>query len=124
MCISDFMGHYWGLHLKYIKEKMEDNIKDWAGLDFNSSQRAAEDRQRWPKIVADVSSGAPHDPGVSGTQLQIDIHIEMSFPPSHLSVVSWVGLTFCIIPNQFSLSEAHSGRILFCFMSSGASTSV
>ena len=32
----------------------------------NSSQRAAEDRQRWQKIVADVSNGAPTtlmDPG-------------------------------------------------------------
>ena len=43
------------------KEKIrwEDNIREWTGLDFNSSQRAAEDRQRWQKIVADVSSGAP-----------------------------------------------------------------
>ena len=50
------------------KEKGEDKIKDGkttsksvreTALDFNSSQRAAEDRQRWKKIVADVSSGAP-----------------------------------------------------------------
>ena len=41
------------------KKRWEDNIKEWTGLDFNSSQRAAEDRQRWQKIVADVSSGAP-----------------------------------------------------------------
>ena len=37
----------------------EDNIKEWTGLDFNRSQRAAEDRHRWQKIVADVSSDAP-----------------------------------------------------------------
>ena len=41
------------------KKIWEDNIKEWTGLDFNSSLRAAEDRQRWQKIVADVSSGAP-----------------------------------------------------------------
>ena len=40
------------------KKRWEDNIKKWTGLDFNSSQRAAEDRQRWQKSVADVSSGA------------------------------------------------------------------
>ena len=37
----------------------KDNIREWTGLDFNSSQRAAEDSQRWQKIVANVSSGAP-----------------------------------------------------------------
>ena len=41
------------------KKRWEDNIRDWTRLDFNSSQRAAEDRQRWKKIVADVNSGAP-----------------------------------------------------------------
>ena len=40
-------------------KRWEDNIREWTGLDFNSSQRAAEDRQRWQKIVSDVSSGAP-----------------------------------------------------------------
>ena len=40
------------------KEIWADNIKEWTGLDFNSIQRAAEDRQRWQKIVANVSSGA------------------------------------------------------------------
>ena len=29
------------------KKRWEDNIREWTGLDFNSSQRAAEDRQRW-----------------------------------------------------------------------------
>ena len=52
------------------KKRWEDNIREWTGLDFNSSQRAAEDRQRWQKIVADVSSGAPTTLLVaSGTQV-------------------------------------------------------
>ena len=41
------------------KKMWEDNIREWTGLDVNSSQRAAEDRQRWQKIVADVNGGAP-----------------------------------------------------------------
>ena len=41
------------------KKRWEDNIREWTGLDFNSSQRAADDRQSWQKIVADVSNGAP-----------------------------------------------------------------
>ena len=38
------------------KKIWEDNIKDWTGLDFNSSQRAAEDRQRWQKIVSSCAT--------------------------------------------------------------------
>ena len=45
----------------------------------------------------------------------INLYYSMTFS-HHLSVVSWVGLTFWIISNQRSLSAAHSGRILFCFM--------
>ena len=37
---------------------------------------------------------------------------------SHLSIVYWLGLTFCIISKQLSLSDAHSGHMLFIFMSS------
>ena len=48
------------------KKRWEDNIKDWTGLDFNSSQRAAEDRQRWQKIVVDVNSGTPTTLMVAG----------------------------------------------------------
>ena len=41
------------------KKRWEDNIGERTGPGFNSSQRAAEDRQRWQEIVADVNSGAP-----------------------------------------------------------------
>ena len=43
------------------KKRWEDNIREWTGFDFNISQRAAEDRQSWQKIVA--------DPDGSGTQV-------------------------------------------------------
>ena len=40
------------------KKRWEDNIKEWTGMDFASSTRAAEKRTRWKGIVAN-SSGAP-----------------------------------------------------------------
>ena len=33
----------------------EDNIKEWTGMDFASSTRAAENRTRWKGIVANSS---------------------------------------------------------------------
>ena len=45
-------------------------LKAFYHLDFNSSQRAAEDRQRWQKIVADVNSGAPTTLMVPGHRKQ------------------------------------------------------
>ena len=55
------------------KKRWEDNIKELTGLDFNNSQRAAEDRQRWQKIVADVSSGAPTTLTVPGHRWQVKV---------------------------------------------------
>ena len=37
------------------KKMWEDNIKDWTGMDFASSIRAAENRTRWKEIVANSS---------------------------------------------------------------------
>ena len=37
------------------KKRWEDNIKDWPGMDFASSARAAENRSRWKGIVANSS---------------------------------------------------------------------
>ena len=44
------------------KKSCEDNIKEWTGMDFASSTRAAEDRTRW-KGVAAKSSVVPQRPG-------------------------------------------------------------
>ena len=38
------------------KKKWEDNIKEWTGMDFASSIRAAENRTIWKEIVV-YSSG-------------------------------------------------------------------
>ena len=41
--------------------RWEDNIKEWTGMDFASSTRAAENRSRWKGIVAN-SSVVPRRP--------------------------------------------------------------
>ena len=37
------------------KKRLEDNIKEWTGMDFASSTRAAENRSGWKGIVANSS---------------------------------------------------------------------
>ena len=37
------------------KKRWEDNIKEWTGMEFVSSTRAAENRTRWKGIVANIS---------------------------------------------------------------------
>ena len=44
------------------KKRWEDNIREWTGFDFNSSQRAAEDCRR-------CQPWCPYDPDGSGTQM-------------------------------------------------------
>ena len=34
------------------KKRWEDNMKEWTGVEFGDSLRAAEDRERWKDIVA------------------------------------------------------------------------
>ena len=43
------------------KKRWEDNIKEWTGMEFGDSLRAAEDRERWKGIVA-TSSVVPRRP--------------------------------------------------------------
>ena len=43
------------------KKRWEDNIKEWTGMDFASSTRAAENWTRWKGIVAN-SSAVPRQP--------------------------------------------------------------
>ena len=42
------------------KQRWRDNIKEWTGLNFDTSQRAVEDRNRWRQIVK-MSSVVPDD---------------------------------------------------------------
>ena len=43
------------------KKRWEDNIKEWTGMEFGDSMRAAEDREGWEDIVA-TSSVVPRRP--------------------------------------------------------------
>ena len=43
------------------KKRWEDNIKEWTGMEFGDSLRAAADRERWKGIVA-TSSVVPRQP--------------------------------------------------------------
>ena len=43
------------------KKRWEDNIKEWTGMGFGDSLRAAEDREGWKVIVA-TSSVVPRQP--------------------------------------------------------------
>ena len=43
------------------RKRYEDNIREWTGLEFANSQRAAENREKWRKLVA-KSSVVPHRP--------------------------------------------------------------
>ena len=43
------------------KKRWEDNIKEWTGMGFGDSLRAAEDREGWKGIVA-TSSVVPQRP--------------------------------------------------------------
>ena len=43
------------------KKRWEDNIKEWTGMGFGASLRAAEDREGWKGIVA-MSSVVPRQP--------------------------------------------------------------
>ena len=37
------------------RKRWEDNIREWTGLQFGKSQRAAENRKKWRKLVAESS---------------------------------------------------------------------
>ena len=43
------------------KNRWEDNIKEWTGMEFGDSLRAAENREKWKCIVA-ASSVMPRRP--------------------------------------------------------------
>ena len=49
------------------RERWEDNIREWTGLEFGKSQRAVKNREKWRKLVT-KSSVVPQRPttGISG----------------------------------------------------------
>ena len=43
------------------RKRLEDNIREWTGLEFGMSQKAVENREKWRKLVA-KSSVVPQRP--------------------------------------------------------------
>ena len=43
------------------KKKLEDNIREWTGLEFAKPQRAVKNREKWRKLVV-KSSVVPQRP--------------------------------------------------------------
>ena len=60
-CKDDSAGHSERLKMDRRKKRWEDNIKEWARMDLSSSNRAAEKRIRWKRIVV-RSSVVPRRP--------------------------------------------------------------
>ena len=48
------------------RKRWEDNIREWAGLEFAKSQRAVENREKWRKLVAKPSVVPPTAFAVKG----------------------------------------------------------
>ena len=46
--------------------EVEDNIREWTGLEFAKSQREVENRGKWRKLVVNIISGAPTTLAVKG----------------------------------------------------------
>ena len=49
------------------KERWEDNIKEWTGLEFAKSQRALEKEEKWRKLVVKSSVVPQRPPRLSYT---------------------------------------------------------
>ena len=64
------------------KKRWEDNIREWTGLDFNSSQRAAED----PEDCRRCQQWCPYGPDGSGTHVtgipNIGLYLKGSYTSS------------------------------------------
>ena len=50
-----------GKKTRQTEEEVEDNIREWIGLEFAKSQKAVENREKWRKLVA-KSSVVPQRP--------------------------------------------------------------
>ena len=48
------------------KKRWEDNIREWTGLEFAKSQRAAENREKVEETGCEVICGAPTTPAFKG----------------------------------------------------------
>ena len=54
------------------RKRWEDKIREWTGLEFDKSQRAVENREKWRKLVAKKKKnhlGAPTTLSVKGLMI-------------------------------------------------------
>ena len=42
----------WGRRQGGQRERWEDNVREWTGLEFGKSKRVVENREKWRKLVA------------------------------------------------------------------------
>ena len=47
---------------RQTEEEVEDNIREWTGLEFGKSQRAVENMEKWRKLIAKNHLWCPDDP--------------------------------------------------------------
>ena len=70
------------------KKRWEDNIKDWPGMGFGDSLRAAEDREGWKGIVATSSGYSPlnmheHSPRLFRGEYSLYIRAKLTSAVNH-----------------------------------------
>ena len=55
------------------RKRLEDNIREWTGLEFGKSQRAVEKREKWRKLVAKSPVVPPLTFAVKGLMMMMMI---------------------------------------------------
>ena len=60
-----------GKKTRQTRKRWEDNIREWAGLEFGKSQRALENRKKWRKLVARSSVVSPTILAVKGLMVMM-----------------------------------------------------
>ena len=63
-----------GKKTRQTRQRWEDNIREWTGLEFGKSQRAVENREKWRKLVA-KSCGAPTTLAIKGLDDDDDVYV-------------------------------------------------
>ena len=53
------------------RERWEDNIREWTGLEFGKSRRAVENREKWRKLVFKIICGAQTTLAVKGLMMMM-----------------------------------------------------
>ena len=69
------------------RKRWEDNIREWTDLEFDKTQRAVENREKWRKLVAKIIYGAPTTLAVKGLMMMMMMVSALSM--LLLSVLSW-----------------------------------